>query len=114
MDSHVTLTGKKARGVSAFVVGVLMRQYLNAMLDPNKLRAFTAWCAEQQPAVGRPQPLILAIRKMLQLLPERSDLKGTLKEWELSSKEHRTLNRFCAAYNAQYNTVSAEGEKEAS
>lgn len=111
IDGHITLAGKKARGVSALIVDILSRRYLDAMVDPEKLASFTEWCETQQ--LPRPNPVVLAIRKILQLLPKRPQMPGTLNDWKLSS-EYRELDRLCKALNNQHRDPSAERNEEAS
>lgn len=102
VDGHTTLESKKARGVSAFIVDVLMRRYFEEMSNPEKLAAFTEWVTAQYRPDGilpPPEPRLVAIQKMLRSWPKRSELVGTLAEWQLSSKEYQALKRFCHAFN---------------
>lgn len=102
INGHVTLESKKARGVSAFILDILTRRYFEAMLDPEKFLAFTNWATADYGSdvvLRRPQPLLLAVKKMLRSLPKRSELPGTLKQWELSSKVYQDLHHFCSTFN---------------
>lgn len=98
---HTTLESKKARGISAFIVDVLTRRYLDEMLDPEKFAAFAQWVsADYRPdmVLKIPEPRLLAISKMLRSWPKRSDLVGTLEEWKLSSEDYQLLKRFCREF----------------
>ena len=115
VDGHVTLSGKRVRGASGFILDVLTRCYLEAMLDPDKLASFQQWCAQRTPDQSprpAPHPLLLAIRKNLQLLPKRSELKGSMEEWKLSSREYQLLHRFCRAFNEIYGQVYIDDRKD--
>lgn len=113
VDGHITLESKKARGMSAFILDVLTRRYLEAMLDPEKFAAFTDWAtSEYQPDVvlRPPHPLLLAVHKMLRSLPKRSQLAGTFEEWKLSSKEYQELKRFCSVFNEVFGPMFEDAD----
>jgi hypothetical protein len=98
---HTTLENKKARGISAFIVDVLTRRYLDEMLDPDTFAAFAEWASADYRAdiqLKVPEPRLLAISKMLRSWPKRSELVGTLEEWKLSSKDYQLLKRFCSVF----------------
>jgi len=118
IDGHTTLDGKPARNSPMFIMDTMMRVYFEDMLKPGKFESFTAWRSAEYRAgtklvqARRPLPLILAIRKMLRMLPKRGNFAGTLNEWELSSKEYRDLSRFCDLFNERVGPLFEEEKQQ--
>lgn len=120
VDGHITLDGKPARTSPALILDILTRAYLEAMLQPGKLDAFSAWRTAKYRSdvpivpIRRPLPFLLAVRKMLRILFQQSKSRATVGEMKLSSQEYQDLDRFCKLFKQRFGLQWAERVEEVS
>jgi hypothetical protein len=78
IDGYETLDGKAARGSAGFITDILLRTYLQTMVEPGKTESFSAWRTAEYTVGERtvhpapPQPELLLIKKSIQRRAEKT------------------------------------------